>query len=246
MRKRGFLALGAGVAVAALVYGLGSGSWETLPHPSVAPPQPSRAEEETAPRRTRRPTSNEVLRLARPADDSTPMEDSETETGRRERPQRDLTRALQPRPAWRGPWPASLAEVPGTDAIRARIEEYGGPSSVDQMLRFLDGMKRCMAAHPLEKAGGVAMELVYTIDRAQGTIQGLDAVLDQSTIAEGDDLRLLECARQLHVGQARKVSAEALEALGEAPDFVWRTTLALPIENDKFYPWLLSDPTPSL
>ncbi len=138
-----------------------------------------------------------------------------------------------------------MAEVPATPAVLARVEEYGGPSSVDQMLRFLEGMKKCMARHTLEKSGGVAVELSYVIDREQGTSKGVDVVIDQSTISEGDDLHLLECARGLHVGKVRKLSPESLAA-DDSKEFVWRVTLGLPIENDRFYQWLLSGPTPSM
>jgi hypothetical protein len=82
------------------------------------------------------------------------------------------------------------------------------------------------------------------IDREQGASKGVDVVLDQSTISEGDDLRVLECARGLHVGKLRKLSAESLA--DQSNEFVWRLTLNLPIENDKFYSWLLSGPAPSM
>jgi hypothetical protein len=231
------LFLGAGAAGAIMMLGRehGSPSPGTVGRRSGAPTALRPARRYPAPRGT-------VPRLAATSTCPTPPPDdvdhaAATADGR----PRDLTDLLQPPPPWLGPRPTSFDDVPKTPAVAARVEEYGGPSSVDQMLKFLDGMQKCLEPRTLEKAGGVSMEFSYALDYTQGTIKGVDVFLDQSTLGEGDDLAVLDCARQLHVGRVHKIGPETGKALEDAPDFVWRTMLRVPVKDDVFYSWLLTD-----
>ena len=168
--------------------------------------------------------------------------------GRRVRPQIDLTEWLRPRPAWRGPLPEKVGDLPRTAAVEARVAEYGGPSAVDQMLRFLAGVKGCLDGHVLERPGGLAIEVSYDFDEAAGILKGADVTLDQSAVGQGDDLAFLDCARRQIVGRVQRLSPDSLAELKGTPGYAWRAQIHLPIEADGFYPWLLTgerDPRPA-
>jgi hypothetical protein len=155
------------------------------------------------------------------------------------RPQRDVSEELQARPPWPGPWPESARELDMTPEIAARVQEYGGRSAVDQMLRFLAGMRKCLARHHLERPGGVFLELSFSFDHTAGVVRGGEVGIEQSTVSPGDDLAILECARGTHTGVARRMSEATRAATAGSSGYVWRVMLNVPAENDAFYSWLL-------
>jgi hypothetical protein len=158
------------------------------------------------------------------------------------RPQRDLTQALQPMPAWPGPWPSNVDDIKLTSEISARIDEYGGPSAVNKTLKFLSDLRTCLAGHKPEREGGVSAELDYRYDEKTDSLVGGEATLDQSTLTEQDDVAVLDCAAKIHTGQQFKVRPEARAELAGTNGYVWRTMINVPVENDRFYRWLLEGP----
>ena len=157
------------------------------------------------------------------------------------RPPRDLSDRLRPAPPWPGPWPASIAEVTMTPSMRERVEDYGGRSSVDQTLQFLSGMRDCLSAYQVQRPGGLVLHLSYAVDYDRGTMTAVDVVPEQSVLSEEDDHQVLECARRLHLGKVRAIGPATRAALNGAREYEWRLMLNVPVENDRFYPWLLTD-----
>jgi hypothetical protein len=188
-----------------------------------------------------RPAASIARSVPRFTNDASEATQEHPSATRAVRPQRDLTAALQPRPPWPGPWPESVDDLKDqmTPALEARIEEYGGRSSVDQTLKFLSGMRRCLESHTIGRPGGVLLELPFTFDHAEGTARGGDVGIEQSGLDPGDDLAVLDCAGRIHTGIARKMGKAARESTADSSGYVWRMTLNVPVENDGFFPWLL-------
>jgi hypothetical protein len=242
--KRSFVILAVAAGAGAVVFAVGRSPRSPEPAsvsvPRAAPVGAERARHSVA------PTATPPLRRAPPRTNcQAPGAAASSGGGGGEavtRPPTDFSESLKPAPAWTGARPASLAEVEPTPSIRARVQEYGGPSAVNQTLEFLSEMKGCLSGHQVDRPGGLILHLSYKVDYDSWTMTGDDVVPDQSALSEADDRQVIECARKFHVGKSHKIGPETKDALQGAKEYEWRTILDLPVDNDRFYAWLLTDP----
>ncbi len=145
---------------------------------------------------------------------------------------------LSARAPWPGALPTSVADLPQTPVVRARIAEFGGEDSVNRMLKFLSEMRSCVGTAGITHAGAVAYEQAIVFDEAMGVTRPQAPILLDSSLDERDDLPVLECmTKLLTIDRTMRDDDRALLAKG-TKQYVERWDVWIPIETDAFYPWI--------
>jgi hypothetical protein len=150
----------------------------------------------------------------------------------------EMESELQPAPAWPGPWPKSVADLPHNARTETKLAQFQSVQALDYMLGLLARVRSCVGTG-VKSSGGIFVELWFDVEASTAKATGSRVAVFQSALDLDDDPLVVECLERSHVGHSFIFEPKLKPPESESDGYVIRQVLNVPLENEPLYSALL-------